>query len=254
MTLVPRPGADSMSTVPPESVTMPCTVASPRPVPWPGSLVVKKGSKARSRTSSAMPVPSSTTVMRTPSATPATAIASVPPSGIASRALTARLTSTCSSCARSASTGSRPGPDRDAQRDALAQRAVEQALEVAQQAADVEHLGLDHLAAAEHEQLARERRGAVGRAPDLLDVVADRVVGGQLARGEADAGEDHRQQVVEVVGDAARELADALQALGLGQAMLELGALLGAAAALGDVGGDGDHRGDVARRRRAAGT
>ena len=46
--------------------------------------------------------------------------------------------------------------------------------------------------------------------------------------------------------DAARELADALQALGLGEAMLELGALLGAAAALGDVRGDGEHRGDVA--------
>ena len=84
--------------------------------------------------------------------------------------------------------GQQAGADGDAQRDALAQRAVEQALEVAQQAADVEHLGLDHLAAAEHEQLARERRGAIGRAPDLLDVVADRVVGGQLARGEADAG------------------------------------------------------------------
>ena len=38
--------------------------------------------------------------------------------------------------------------------------------------------------------------------------------------------------------DAARELADALQPLRLRQALLELGALLGAAAALGDVGGD----------------
>jgi hypothetical protein len=145
---------------------------------------------------------------------------------MASRALTARLTS-------------------DAQRDALAERAVEQALEVAQQAADVEHLGLDHLAAAEHEQLAGEGGGAIGRAPDLLDVVADRMVGGQLARGEADAGQDHREQVVEVVGHPAGELADALQALRLGQAVLELGALLGAAAALGDVGRDGDHRRDV---------
>jgi hypothetical protein len=90
------------------------------------------------------------------------------------------------------------------------------------------------------------RGGPIGGAADLLDVVAHRVVGGQLARGEADAGEDHRQQVVEVVRDPARELADALQPLGLREAVLELGALLGAAAALGDVGGDRDDRGDLA--------
>ena len=38
--------------------------------------------------------------------------------------------------------------------------------------ADVEHLGVHHLAAAEHQQLARERRGALGGAADLLDVLA----------------------------------------------------------------------------------
>jgi hypothetical protein len=108
---------------------------------------------------------------------------------------------------------------------------------------DVEHLGLDDLAAAEHQQLARQRRGAVGGAADLLHVVAHRMVGRELALGEADAGEDDRQQVVEVVGHASGELADALQALGLRQPLLELGALLGAAAALRDVGGDGHDRG-----------
>ena len=40
---------------------MPWTVARPRPVPSPGPLVVKNGSKARSATSGAMPVPSSET-------------------------------------------------------------------------------------------------------------------------------------------------------------------------------------------------
>ena len=54
--------------------------------------------------------------------------------------------------------GDKSGTHGDSQRDPLAERAVEQALEVAQEASDVEHLGLDHLAAAEHEQLSRERR------------------------------------------------------------------------------------------------
>ena len=48
------------------------------------------------------------------------------------------------------------------------------------------------------------------------------------------------------MGDAARELADALHALGLGQALLELGAHLGVALAVGDVRGDGADRVDLA--------
>ena len=40
---------------------MPYTVESPRPVPFPGSFVVKNGSKMRSRISSGMPCPVSLT-------------------------------------------------------------------------------------------------------------------------------------------------------------------------------------------------
>ena len=85
-------------------------------------------------------------------------------------------------------TGTTSGAARDPQRDALGERAVQQALEVAHERGDVDDLRRDDLAAAEHQQLARQRRGAVRRAADLLDVVADRVVVGQLALGEADAG------------------------------------------------------------------
>ena len=92
--------------------------------------------------------------------------------------------------------------------------------------AEVEHLRRDDLAAAEHQQLAGQRRGAVGGAADLGDVVVDRVLGLELLLGEVDAGQDHRQQVVEVVRDAARELADALQPLRLAEPLLELLALL----------------------------
>ena len=181
------PGAESISTVPPRSVDDAVHGGQPEAGALAASLVVKNGSKARSRTSSGMPAPSSATVIRTPPAStspagrPLTAIASVPPSGIASRALTARLTSTCSSWARSTWTGTSPGPtvSRSAMRS-LSVRS-QQALEVADERAPTSSdLWLDDLAAAEHEQLARERRGALGRAPDLVDVVAHRVVGGQL--------------------------------------------------------------------------
>ena len=53
---------------PPRSVTMPCTSDRPRPVPTPTSLVVKNGSKMRSSTSGAMPLPVSATTSRTYSA------------------------------------------------------------------------------------------------------------------------------------------------------------------------------------------
>jgi hypothetical protein len=42
---VPSPGTELQSKWPPASVMIPWLVASPRPVPLPISLVVKKGSK-----------------------------------------------------------------------------------------------------------------------------------------------------------------------------------------------------------------
>ena len=44
---------------------MPYTVESPRPVPFPSSLVVKKGSKIRAFVSASMPVPVSLTASMT---------------------------------------------------------------------------------------------------------------------------------------------------------------------------------------------
>ena len=45
MKVVPSPGVDSTQMTPPLWLTMPYTVASPRPVPSPTALVVKNGSK-----------------------------------------------------------------------------------------------------------------------------------------------------------------------------------------------------------------
>ena len=55
------PGSLSTWMWPPLCLTMPYTVARPSPVPLPGSLVVKNGSKMRARVASSMPVPVSVT-------------------------------------------------------------------------------------------------------------------------------------------------------------------------------------------------
>jgi len=102
---------------------MPYTIARPRPVPLPVSLVVKNGSKTFDRVASSMPIPMSVTASITyaplrmsgwqctwvsSSSTLAVSIVSLPPCGIASRAFTARLSTICVICVGSAST--RPNP------------------------------------------------------------------------------------------------------------------------------------------------
>ena len=62
---VPCPGAVSTAMCPPYSWTMPCTVASPMPLPLPTSLVEKNGSNMRSSTSGRMPDPVSRTATST---------------------------------------------------------------------------------------------------------------------------------------------------------------------------------------------
>ena len=234
--MVPFPGTESISTVPPASVMIPWTVASPSPVPSPASFVVKKGSKARSRTSAGMPVPSSLTVRRTPASVPETPMESVPPAGIASRALTARLTRTCSSCATVGQHRHEVGADaRSAARSARQRARSSSRSRSRDEDADVEDLGLDDLPPAEHQELARERGGPVGGAADLVDVVADVRVGASSRWANPTQVEDHGEQVVEVVRDAARELPDALQALGLREALLELLARPGGARSVRSV-------------------
>jgi hypothetical protein len=110
MTLVPLPTCEAMCTNPPAVVTAPYTIDRPRPDPSAGALVVKYGSKARATTAGAKPVPVSVTMRRTnaldlsiDAVDPVgrsefcTETTRDPPSGITSRALTARLTTISSS-------------------------------------------------------------------------------------------------------------------------------------------------------------
>ena len=65
MNVVPCPGSLYTQMSPQDCFTMPCTVASPSPVPCPCSFVVKNGSNMRARVSSVIPTPVSATVTTT---------------------------------------------------------------------------------------------------------------------------------------------------------------------------------------------
>ena len=79
--VVPRPGAVSMAMVPLCSSITCRTMASPRPVPLPRSLVVKKGSKMWGSTSGEMPEPVSETWKQRNSPSGRVATVRVPPPG-----------------------------------------------------------------------------------------------------------------------------------------------------------------------------
>ena len=141
-----------------------------------------------------------------------------PRPSIASRALTARLRIAFSSwCGIDVG---RPGVavEIDLDADALAQRAVEQVGHAADQLDAVDALGKQRLGAGEGQQAAGQGRGA-GRALHRVVEVdhhfAPRAV--EAAPGKVDAADDHRQHIVEVVGDAAGQLADRLHLLDLAE-------------------------------------
>ena len=108
--------------------------------------------------------------------------------------------------------------------DPLAQRPVQQLAHAADQDGAVDPLGHQRLGAGEGQQAAGQRGGA-GRAfhgvGEVGHDLAPRAV--EPAPGEVDAADHHRQHIVEVVGDAAGQLADGLHLLDL--AKLGLGRL-----------------------------
>ena len=94
---------------------------------------------------------------------------------------------------------------------------------------EVEHLGLHHFPAGEGEQLAGQAGRLLTGPADLREVVTGGSAApgpvrfarrGEFLAGEGRVVEDHREEVVEVVRDPAGQLAQALQALGLGQPFL----------------------------------
>ena len=98
---------------------------------------------------------------------------SLPPCGIASRALTARLTRTCSIWPGSASTGGRSAARSVISSTCSPRVRISSCSTLSDHVVEVEHARLDHLLAGEREQLVGEPGGPLGGLLDLRDVVAD---------------------------------------------------------------------------------
>ena len=81
----------------------------------------------------------------------------------------------------------------------------------------VEDRGLQDLLPAEGQELPRQIRRALAGAQDLRQVVAHRVPRLETGAEHLAVAEDDRQEIVEVVRDPARELADGLHLLSLAE-------------------------------------
>ena len=107
-----------------------------------------------------------------------------------------------------------PGRGHDPECDVLAQHSTEHGAHAGQHLVEIEHRQVSHLLAAEHQELARELGGPLARPLDLRELVVG--LAGRNGREQLLAvAQDHRQQIVEVVGDAAGEAAHGLELLSL---------------------------------------
>jgi hypothetical protein len=98
---------------------------------------------------------------------------------------------------------SQPSLEPCGQHEVLPDQAAEDRLGVGDDAVQVEHLGLQYLLAAEGEQLARQRGGLIRRLPDRIEPRPSRIALVGAADEHLRVAADDREQVVEVVGDAA---------------------------------------------------
>ena len=115
----------------------------------------------------------------------------------------------------------RDGLAGDGHHDVFADHPAQHRLDLAERGVEVDDLRLQHLAAAEREHLLREVGRAHGGAGNLFGIGAAFILG--IERGQHDLGvaDDRRQQVVEVVGDAAGETAHGLHLLRVAQLLFQ---------------------------------
>jgi hypothetical protein len=86
---------------------------------------------------------------------------------------------------------------------------------------EIEHLGAQHLLAAEGEQLRGERSCPVRAPEDLANILAPWIIRRELVLKELGEARDGREDVVEIVSDAAGELAHRFHLLRLAELRLE---------------------------------
>ena len=114
----------------------------------------------------------------------------------------------------------------DIELDRLADQPAQQHLQFRQDVVELQRLRPQRLTARKGQQLPHQPRRAIGVLLDLHDVLEGRI--GRAVIGEQEIGiaDDRGQHIVEVMRDAAGELADRLHFLALHEVLLQ-GALLG---------------------------
>ena len=121
--------------------------------------------------------------------------------------------------------GRERGRQRGHELDVGADQPPQQLFQLPDDGVDVHDLRLQHLAPAEREQLPRQRRRAFARQPDFLEIGSERVVERDVVEHQVAVAEDRGEQVVEVVGHAAGELANGVHLLRLAQLIFQLATL-----------------------------
>ena len=96
------------------------------------------------------------------------------------------------------------------QSDVLAEKAMEHFDHVTEDRIQVQNLGLHHLLAAEHEELASEAGGALGSKRNLLQRFGNPFVPIALSQEAIGMALDDGQDVIEIMCDSGGELADGL--------------------------------------------
>ena len=108
-----------------------------------------------------------------------------------------------------------PAPRERRQVDVGPEQPAEHLLHPGESVVQVQYSRIEHLLPAEGEELPREVRRAHSSRPDLLDVRAQGLAGLEIASDHLGVAEDHGQEVIEIVRDAARESPDSLHLLRL---------------------------------------
>ena len=111
--------------------------------------------------------------------------------------------------------------------DLLAQRSAEHRCDTADDLGDVDRLGVGDVAPGKCQQLAGQCRAPFGRRPNLAEIDQDARIG-HAQRDQRGVIQDDAKQVVEVMGDTAGELAQAVEAMRLLALSLQLPRLFGA--------------------------
>ena len=139
----------------------------------------------------------------------------LPSPAIASRALTARLTKARFELRDVGGGKTRTIAKIELDLNSAAHQRADQLRDAFDLRADIEHLRRQRLAAGKSQKLAGQFRRAIDRVRNRIDVTAAPIFAQLAAAQEIGGGADDRREVVEIVSDAAGQLADRIHLLGL---------------------------------------